>query len=89
MSWFVFVVHLENRVERERMAAALAEQNIPVRPYFVPIHVQPYFVDRFGFQPQDYPNTLSLGECGLALPFSGVMTETQVDIVCQNIRQFL
>jgi perosamine synthetase len=89
MSWFVFVVHFANRQERERMAKVLSEENIPVRPYFIPIHIQPYLVDRYGFQPQDYPITLSLGERGLALPFSGVMTEEQVAIVAQKIRQYL
>jgi dTDP-4-amino-4,6-dideoxygalactose transaminase len=89
MSWFVFVVHLADRSSREHMADALSKAHIPVRPYFIPIHIQPYFVDRFGTKPEDYPNTMSLGERGLAIPFSGVMTEEQVDIVAQEIKKNL
>ena len=89
MSWFVFVVHFTDRSERDRMAQVLSEENIPVRPYFIPIHIQPYLVEKFAFQAQDYPITLSLGERGLALPFSGVMTEEQVEFVAQKIRQHL
>jgi perosamine synthetase len=89
MSWFVFVVHFTDLKTRDRMADALSNAGIPVRPYFIPIHIQPYFVDRFGYKAEDLPNTLSLGERGLALPFSGVMTEEQVDIVAREIKKNL
>ena len=89
MSWFVFVVHFTDQKTRDRIADTLTKGQIPVRPYFIPIHIQPYFVDRFGYKAEDYPNTLSLGERGLALPFSGVMTEEQVDIVAKEIKKNL
>lgn len=89
MSWFVFVVHLTDRTARDHLADALSNANIPVRPYFIPIHIQPYFVERFGYKPADLPNTLSLGERGLALPFSGIMSEEQVDTVAREIKKNL
>jgi len=63
----------------------LKERGIPNRPYFIPIHLQPYMVERFGFQEGDFPITEDLGRRGLALPFSGVMTEDQVETVCRSI----
>ena len=65
------------------------ERGIPVRPYFLPIHLQPYMVERFGYQPGDFPVTEDLGARGLALPFSGVMTEEQVDLVCRTLEDVL
>jgi len=44
-------------------------------------------VERFGYQPGDYPVTEDLGRRGLALPFSGVMTEEQVDLVCRTMQE--
>jgi perosamine synthetase len=44
-------------------------------------------VERFGYREGDFPITEDLGKRGLALPFSGVMTEQQVDYVCDAIRQ--
>jgi len=76
-SWFVYVIRVDPRIERGALAQRLAERGIPVRPYFLPIHLQPYMVERFGNRPGDYPITDDLGERGLALPFSGVMTEEQ------------
>ncbi len=89
MSWFVYVVRLDAKINRSQVAKRLEQRGIPVRPYFLPIHLQPYMVERFGWQEGDFPVTEDLGRRGLALPFSGVMTEEQVEIVCQNLRQTL
>lgn len=88
-SWFVYVIRVDPGVNRETLAQRLAERGIPVRPYFLPIHLQPYMVERFGYQPGDFPVTEDLGARGLALPFSGVMGEEQVDLVCRTLESVL
>jgi len=89
MSWFVYVVHFDPDIDRDRLASGLADRGIPVRPYFLPIHLQPYMVERFGFREGDFPVTEDLGRRGLALPFSGVMSEDEVEAVCDAMRQEL
>jgi dTDP-4-amino-4,6-dideoxygalactose transaminase len=86
MSWFVYVVRFALGIERDRVAQSLKERGIPARPYFIPIHLQPYMVERFGYQEGDYPVTEDLGRRGLSIPFSSVMTEAQVDSVCDELR---
>lgn len=85
MSWFVYVVRFAPGLDRDQIAHQLGEHGIPARPYFLPVHLQPYMVERFGFQPGDFPCTEDLGCRSLALPFSSVMTEDQVDQVCQTL----
>ena len=89
MSWFVYVIRLEEGRDRDALARRLGERGVPVRPYFLPIHLQPYMVERFGYCEGDFPVTEDLGRRGLALPFSGVMGEDQVDFVCQALRDEL
>ncbi len=67
----------------------MEQRGIPARPYFLPIHLQPYMVERFGYRPGDFPVTEDLGRRGLALPFSGVMSEDEVEQVCQALRAIL
>ncbi len=86
-SWFVYVVRFSAHIDRDRVAKDLAGQGVPARPYFLPIHLQPYMVERFGYRPGDFPVTEDLGRRGLALPFSGVMSEAQVDFVCQALQR--
>jgi dTDP-4-amino-4,6-dideoxygalactose transaminase len=86
MSWFVYVIRLDAKIDRADFAKRLEARGVPVRPYFVPIHTQPYMVERFGWREGDFPITEDLGRRGLAVPFSGVMTEEQVEYVCQSIR---
>ncbi|MBU2609521.1 MAG: DegT/DnrJ/EryC1/StrS family aminotransferase [Chloroflexi bacterium] len=89
MSWFVYVARFEKHVDRDSLASSLEARGVPVRPYFAPIHLQPYMVERFGYRPGDFPISEDLGRRGLALPFSGVMSEAQVEHVCQRLREAL
>ncbi len=86
-SWFVYVIRFDKKINRDEMAKKLEARGIPVRPYFLPIHLQPYMVKRFGWREGDFPVTEDLGRRGLAIPFSGVMTEEQVEFVCNAIRE--
>jgi perosamine synthetase len=85
VSWFVYVIRFDEAVDRDRVADALSKVGVPARPYFAPIHLQPYMVERFGFRAGDYPVTEDLGRRSLALPFSSVMSEDQVDYVCRQL----
>jgi perosamine synthetase len=86
MSWFVYVVRFDRKINRDSLAKRLEARGIAVRPYFLPIHLQPYMRERFGYTEGDFPVTEDLGKRGLAVPFSGVMTEEQVEDVCADLR---
>jgi dTDP-4-amino-4,6-dideoxygalactose transaminase len=86
MSWFVYVIQIKPPANRDEVMRRLAESGIPSRPYFTPIHLQPFYQEKFGYQRGDFPVTEYLGDVCLALPFSAVMEEEQVDYVCQQLR---
>lgn len=83
MSWFVYVVRVAPGIDRDKMIFDMEKEGIPARPYFAPIHLQLYMMEMFGYQAGNYPVTEDLGNRGIALPFSSVMTEEQVEIVCE------
>jgi perosamine synthetase len=85
MSWFVYVVRVKPPASRAGLMQALAAEGIPSRPYFTPIHLQPFYARRFGYERGAFPVTERLGDISLALPFSSIMTEEQVDTVCQHL----
>ncbi len=87
MSWFVYVIRVKPPARRETVMRALEQAGIPSRPYFTPIHLQPFYREKFGYQRGAFPVTEYLGDVSLALPFSSVMTQTQVDFVCEQLRR--
>ena len=89
MSWFVYVIRFDKKIDRDAIAKRLEARGVPVRPYFLPIHLQPYMAEKFGYREGDFPVTEDLGKRGLAIPFSSVMTEEQVDFVCTALRDEL
>jgi dTDP-4-amino-4,6-dideoxygalactose transaminase len=89
VSWFVYVIQVDEKIDRDRLAIILEERGVPVRPYFAPIHTQPYMMNMFGYQRGDFPVTEDLGNRSLALPFSGAMSEEEVVTVCQRIADAL
>ena len=92
MSWFVFVVKLNDLFEpgdRDEIMLELRKEGIGCNNYFPPIHLQPYMVEQFGFKPGDYPVTEYVSARTLALPFFGQMTAKQVNTVCRTLDKLL
>ena len=85
MSWFVYVIRLATEIDRNAVMTALKERGIPSRPYFTPIHLQPFCREMFGYKEGDFPITETVARSTLALPFSSVMTEQQVEYVCEHL----
>ncbi|MFI5259571.1 MAG: DegT/DnrJ/EryC1/StrS family aminotransferase [Candidatus Limnocylindrales bacterium] len=78
VDWFVYVVRLDPKVDRDRVIGRLAALGVPSRPYFAPIHLQPYYRAAFGFKPGDFPVTERIAASTLALPFSSRLTDEEV-----------
>jgi perosamine synthetase len=92
MSWFVFVVRLNDLFEpgdRDQVIRELRSQNIGCSNYFPPIHLQPYMQQLLNTKPGDMPITEYVAARTLALPFFTRMTERQVDHVCDALENTL
>lgn len=89
MSWFVYVVRLDEGVDRNAVMQALEDEGIPSRPYFSCIHLQPIYRE-LGYGPGDFPHAEAAGEACVALPFYGRMpadeTELVVDALASAVR---
>lgn len=61
----------------------LASRGIETRSFFVPMHIQPIYIDQF--RGQSFPVAEDLCRSGLYLPTSEVLTEQDVDWICEQI----
>ncbi len=92
MSWFVFVVKLNDLFEpgdRDDVMRELRGEGIGCYNYFPPIHLQPYIVEKFGHRPGEFPVTEYVSARTIALPFFSTMTEQQVERVSDVLEKVL
>jgi perosamine synthetase len=92
MSWFVFVVRLNDLFEpgdRDEVMRELRTEGIGCNNYFPPIHLQPYMMEAASTRPGDFPVCEYVSARTLALPFFGQMTTRQVDRVCDVLEAAL
>ncbi len=85
VDWFVYVVRLHRDIDRDRVIGRLAGLGVPARPYFSPLHLQPFYRSMFGFKPGDFPVTERVAAATLALPFSSQLTDEEVRYVASAL----
>ncbi|MGE5558467.1 MAG: DegT/DnrJ/EryC1/StrS family aminotransferase [Bacillota bacterium] len=86
MSWFVYVVTLADRLERDSIMMALEEQGIPSRGYFSPIHQQQYirkYLHNFGCI---LPVTESVSKRTIALPFHNNLGFEEIEYIVEGLK---
>jgi perosamine synthetase len=92
VSWFVFVVRLADRFSQEQRDAVLAHlrgQGIGTNNYFSPVHLQPFYRERFGYKPGDFPVTEKVAARTIALPFYNRLPEKDQDLVIETLKAAL
>ena len=91
-SWFVYVVTLADRYSQENRDNVLQElrrRGIGCSNYFTPIHLQPFYVEMFGFKKGDFPVTEYISERTIALPFYNNLGEDEIDFVVRNLKEIV
>lgn len=85
MSWFVYVIRLDDYIDRNGVMDYLIQNGVVCKPYFTPIHLQPYIKNMFGFKVGDFPITEKISNSTIALPFYNNLTENEIDFVVQKL----
>jgi dTDP-4-amino-4,6-dideoxygalactose transaminase len=87
VDWFVYVVRLDASIDRDAVIPRLAKRGVPARPYFQPLHLQPYHAEQFGWRPGDFPVAERVARSTLALPFSSRLTDEEVEYVAAALTE--
>jgi dTDP-4-amino-4,6-dideoxygalactose transaminase len=87
-AWHLYTLRLRPdvlRIDRNRFIEELAERNIGTSVHFIPIHIHPYYRDRYGFRPDDFPVALENYERILSLPLNPGLSDEDVTDVIQAV----
>jgi perosamine synthetase len=83
--WFVFVVQLPHRVDRDETIRALRGLGVQSKPYLPAIHLMSFYRERFGHRPGEFPVCEDVAARSVALPFFPAMSEGQVARVAEAL----
>ncbi|MCF7936714.1 MAG: DegT/DnrJ/EryC1/StrS family aminotransferase [Synergistales bacterium] len=89
MSWFVYVVRLDEGIDRDAVMEALQARGVACKPYFTPIPYQPFYAERFGFAEGDFPGLEAVCASVLALPFYTDLSDEEIDYVTDSLHEAL
>ena len=87
--WFVYVVQLPRRVERDACVEGMRSRGIDTKPYLPAIHLMSFYRERFGHREGEFPVCEDVARRSLALPFFPELSEAQVDRVTSALREVL
>jgi dTDP-4-amino-4,6-dideoxygalactose transaminase len=90
-AWHLYVVRLADGVamHRDRFIEALYDAGIGCSVHYIPLHLQPYWRDRYGLTPEAFPHSQKAFERMVSLPLYTRMTEADVQRVVQAVRRAL
>jgi dTDP-4-amino-4,6-dideoxygalactose transaminase len=83
-AWHLYVIQLDLdalRIDRDEFVRELGRRKIGVSVHFIPLHIQPYYRDRYGYAPDDLPNAYGAFQRILSLPIYAKMTDEDVEDV--------
>jgi perosamine synthetase len=83
-SWFVYVVRLDDAVDRDAVMEALREAGIDSKVYLPSVHLYPHLRE-LGYREGQFPVAEAASAHSLALPFFTSMSEAQIERVCTEL----
>jgi perosamine synthetase len=87
--WFVFVVQLPERRDRDATIVALRERGVQSKPYLPAIHLMSFYRRAFGHREGEFPVAEAVAARSVALPFFPAMREDQVERVAESLTAVL
>jgi len=91
-AWHLYPIRLRLdalSIDRAEFIEELRVRNIGTSVHFIPVHIQPYYQQRYGFAPDDFPVTMTEFNRLISLPLYPRMTDTDVDDVVSAIRDIV
>ena len=87
-AWHLYVLRLNLEaitVDRDRFIDELAKRNIGASVHFIPIHLHPFYRDKYGFAPGDFPVAHKNYKRIVSLPLHPGLSEADVSHVIEAV----
>ena len=89
-AWHLYPIRVDSAklsAAREEVFRALRAENIGVNVHYIPVHLHPYYKNRFGYRRGEFPVAESAYESLISLPMFHGMTDKDVADVVEAVRK--
>jgi len=73
------------KIDRAQFIEELRVMNIGSSVHFIPVHLHPYYRDKYGYQPEDYPIAYHEYLRCISLPLSPSLSDADIDDVIDAV----
>jgi dTDP-4-amino-4,6-dideoxygalactose transaminase len=91
-AWHLYALRLNLdrlTIDRARFIEELKVRNIGASVHFIPIHLHPYYRDKYGYQPDNYPIAYREYQRLVSLPLNLRMSDQDVDDVIEAVLEIV
>ena len=88
-SWHLYVIRLRLErlsIDRAQLIEELKRLGITTSVHWMPLHMHPYYRQRYGYRPEDFPVAARLFKEIVTLPLFPDMTRDDVTYVCNALK---
>jgi dTDP-4-amino-4,6-dideoxygalactose transaminase len=86
---YTLLVNSDARLQRDEFLSAMHGKRIGAGVHYRALHTHPYYRERWGFRPEQFPNAFHIGERTVSLPLSPKLTDKDVARVIAAVRSIV
>lgn len=91
-AWHLYVIRLELdslTISRNDFIKALNAAGVGTSVHYLPLHMHPFYSERFGYQRGDLPRAADLFDRMISLPIHPGLASEEVDYVCETVARIV
>jgi dTDP-4-amino-4,6-dideoxygalactose transaminase len=88
-AWHLYVLRLRPgilRIDRDQFIRELTARNIGTSVHFIPVHLHPYYQQKYGYSPEQFPVAYDAYQRLVSLPLHPMLGDEDVDDVVSAVR---
>jgi dTDP-4-amino-4,6-dideoxygalactose transaminase len=86
---YTLLIGDDAKVTRDEFMAAMHQRKIGTGVHYRALHVHPYYAERFGYAPGQFPNAHWIGERTVSIPLTQKLTDADAARVIGAVREIL
>jgi perosamine synthetase len=83
-AWHLYILRLnlpQLQIDRAQFVEEMKRHNIGTSVHFIPLHLHPYYRERYGYRPEDFPIAFREYQRAISLPIYSKMSDEDVQDV--------